>query len=79
MYFQLFPEQVRPRTIITRDKTEIKIFAVEEGGIIVLKPLQGSGETSVFLVKKDDLSNLNQMVEAISVNAYLTTLLQEDQ
>jgi len=27
MYFQLFPEEVRPRTIITRDKNEIKKFA----------------------------------------------------
>ena len=26
MYFQLFPEQVRPRTLITRDRDEIKAF-----------------------------------------------------
>ena len=30
MYFQLFPEEVRPRTLITRDRDEIK--AVRQGG-----------------------------------------------
>jgi glutathione synthase len=71
MYFQLFPEEVRPRTIITRDRGEIKKFAKEEGGNIILKPLQGSGGTNVFLVRKDDLSNLNQMVDAVSRDGYV--------
>ena len=71
MYFQLFPEHVRPRTIITRDRAEIKKFALDEGGNIVLKPLQGSGGTGVFLVRKDDLSNLNQMIEAVSRDGYV--------
>jgi glutathione synthase len=71
MYFQLFPEDVRPRTIITRDRDEIKKFAKHEGGNIVLKPLQGSGGQSVFLVRKDDLSNLNQMVDAVSRDGYV--------
>lgn len=71
MYFQLFPEEVRPRTIITRDRDEIRKFAKEEGGNIILKPLQGSGGTGVFLVRKDDLSNLNQMVEAVSRDGYV--------
>ena len=71
MYFQLFPEQVRPRTLITRDREEIRKFAMEEGGNIVLKPLQGSGGTGVFLVRKDDLSNLNQMIEAVSRDGYV--------
>ncbi len=71
MYFQLFPEEVRPRTLITRDRDEIKNFANDEGGNIVLKPLQGSGGTGVFLVKKDDMANLNQMIEAISKDGYI--------
>ena len=71
MYFQLFPEQVRPRTLISRDRDEIKRFAKEEGENIVLKPLQGSGGTGVFLVRKDDLSNLNQMIEAVSRDGYV--------
>ena len=71
MYFQLFPEEVRPRTIITRDNNEIKEFAKEEGGNIVLKPLQGSGGASVFLVRPDDVPNLNQMIDAVSRDGFV--------
>ncbi len=65
MYFQLFPEEVRPHTLITRDSEEIKAFAKEEG-TIVLKPLQGSGGASVFLVRPEDMPNINQMIDAVS-------------
>lgn len=71
MYFQLFPEEVRPTTIITRDNKEIKEFAKAQGGNIVLKPLQGSGGQGVFLVRTDDMSNLNQMVESVSRDGYV--------
>jgi glutathione synthase len=71
MYLQYFPEVVRPRTLITRDREEIRQFAREQGGNIVLKPLQGSGGQGVFLIRPDDLSNLNQMVEAVSRDGYV--------
>ena len=71
MYFQLFPEEVRPATLITRDRDEIKHFAKEHGGDVVIKPLQGSGGQGVFLVRKNDLGNLNQMVEAVSRDGYV--------
>lgn len=71
MYFQLYPEEVRPRTLITRDREEIRAFWKAEGGRIVLKPLQGSGGQGVFLVRKDDGSNLNQMVDAVSRDGYV--------
>jgi glutathione synthase len=71
MYFQSYPEIVRPRTLISRDQSEIKKFAKEHGGKIVLKPLQGSGGQNVFLVHKNDKSNLNQMIEAISRDGYV--------
>lgn len=70
MYFQLFPEEVRPRTLITRDRDEIKHFAKEEG-TIVIKPLQGSGGASVFLVRPDDIPNLNQMIDAVSRDGFV--------
>jgi glutathione synthase len=70
MYFQLFPEEVRPRTLITRDGGEIKAFA-DECGSVVLKPLQGSGGASVFLVRPDDMSNLNQMIDAVSRDGFV--------
>jgi len=71
MYFQLFPEEIRPPTLITRDRDEIKHFAKEVGGRIVLKPLQGSGGQGVFMVSGSDTRNLNQMVEAISRDGYI--------
>jgi glutathione synthase len=70
-YFQLFPEEVRPRTLITRDAQEIKQFAGEQGGNIVLKPLQGSGGSGVFLVRPEDKSNLNQIVESLLRDGYI--------
>ena len=71
MYFQDFPEAVRPRTLITRDPADIKAFAKSEGGKVVLKPLQGSGGQSVFLVRPDEASNLNQMIDAVSRDGYI--------
>jgi glutathione synthase len=70
MYFQLFPEEVRPRTLITRDRDEIKYFAKEEG-TIVIKPLLGSGGASVFLVRPEDIPNLNQMIDAVSRDGFV--------
>ncbi|MHC4886577.1 MAG: glutathione synthetase [Planctomycetota bacterium] len=70
VYFQLFPEEVRPTTLITRDRVEIKSFA-KERGTIVLKPLQGSGGANVFLVRPEDMPNLNQMIDAVSRDGYV--------
>ena len=71
MYFQLFPEEVRPATLITHDRNEIRDFAQEQGGRIVIKPLQGSGGQGVFLVDSENLGNLNQMIEAVSRDGYV--------
>jgi glutathione synthase len=70
MYFQLFPSAVRPRALITRDRDEIKAFAREEGKIVI-KPLQGSGGASVFLVRENDIPNLNQMIDAVSRDGFV--------
>ena len=71
MYFQLFPEEVRPVTLITRDRKEIKDFAKDQGGKIVLKPLLGSGGSNVFLLTQSDIGNLNQIVDAICRDGYV--------
>jgi len=71
MYFQLFPEEVRPRTLITRDRDEIKSFVKDEGGRAVIKPLQGSGGKGVFLVDHATNKNLNQMVDALTRDGYV--------
>ena len=69
-YFQHFPEEVRPRTCISRDPAEIKEFVAAEGGKAVIKPLQGSGGSSVFLIRNEDGANLNQMIEAVIRDGY---------
>lgn len=71
MYFQHFSPEVRPRTIISRDIEEIKKFIKDESGRAILKPLQGSGGSGVFLVQPEEKANLNQMVEAITRDGYV--------
>lgn len=70
MYFQHFPEVVRPKTIISRNPSDIRKFYEENGHKIVLKPLQGSGGKDVFLLK-EKATNLNQIVETIARNGYV--------
>lgn len=64
MYFQTFPPEIRPETIITRNRDDIRAFC-RDRGTVVLKPLTGSGGQSVFLVRPEDLPNLNQMIDSI--------------
>ena len=71
MYFQHFPEVLRPQAIITRDKKEILDFFKQQNEKIILKPLQGSGGTNVFMVDKESKSNINQIIEAISRDGYI--------
>ena len=70
-YFQHFPEEARPRTLITRDDEEVKAFIDEMGGKAVLKPLQGSGGQGVFLVGEGEAPNVNQIIESITRDGYL--------
>jgi glutathione synthase len=70
MYFQAFPADVRPETIITRNRDDIKAFAKERKKI-VLKPLTGSGGQSVFLVRSEDVENINQMFDSVSRDGYV--------
>ena len=64
-YFQHFPEEVRPRTLISRTGDDIKQFVKDLGGRAVLKPLQGSGGQGVFLIDGKKGQNLNQIIETI--------------
>jgi glutathione synthase len=70
-YFQHFPEAVRPATLISLDVDEITSFIDDVGGRAVLKPLQGSGGSSVFMVSSDESPNLQQMIEAIARDGYI--------
>lgn len=69
-YFQHFPEEVRPVTCITLDAEEIEAFIAAHDGHAVIKPLQGSGGQSVFVVTPDSEGNLNQMIDAVTRDGY---------
>ena len=71
MYLQSFPEEVRPRAMITRNRAEIKHFIAEHNGWGVIKPLAGSGGRNVFLINSESGANLNQMIEAVTTEGYI--------
>lgn len=84
LYLQQFPEAVRPRTIITRQASEIRAFARELGGPLILKPMLGTGGSGVFRVTPDDHGNLNQIIEVLTerdfviCQEYLTAAAEGD-
>lgn len=71
MYFQHFPEILRPKTIISRDQKEIKDFFKEQKHKMILKPLQGSGGKNVFMMDKKNEHNLSQTIDAICRDGYV--------
>lgn len=71
VYFQRFPEAVRPRTLVTRHAGDVRRFIDEQDGDVVIKPFQGSGGESVFVVREDDHANLNQIIDAVCRNGYM--------
>lgn len=68
---EYFPAEVRPRTLVTRNRSEAKDFITAEGGYAVLKPLVGSGGHNVFLVRPNDTPNINQMFDAVAQEGYV--------
>jgi glutathione synthase len=48
-----FPDLIPP-TIVTRDAARLRRFLDEQGGAIVVKPVEGHGGAGVFLVKRGD-------------------------
>jgi len=63
-----------PPTLITRSHAEIKAFGAEQGKI-VLKPLDGMGGRSIFVVPPGDL-NMNVILETLTANESRFVLAQ---
>ncbi|NNE00483.1 MAG: glutathione synthase [Pirellulaceae bacterium] len=70
LYLQTFPESVRPRTLVTRSLSRIEKFLDDEGRIII-KPLQGSGGTGVFIIRSNEEHNLPDIFESVSRDGYV--------
>ncbi|MGB3607000.1 MAG: glutathione synthetase [Psychroserpens sp.] len=71
MYFQHFPEILRPKTVITRDHEEVQHFFESQKRKMILKPLQGSGGTNVFMMDKQNEHNLSQTIDAICRDGFV--------
>ncbi|MCZ4089167.1 glutathione synthase [Sinorhizobium psoraleae] len=71
LYFQGFPEVVRPTSLISRSIEEIRGFIDAHPDGVILKPLQGSGGKNVFKIGSREEANLNQIFEVASGEGYL--------
>jgi glutathione synthase len=70
LYFEELPQEIKPRSIITRKKEDILAFYEEMGHKMVLKPLEGSGGQGVFLVDENE-PNLNQIIDTLRADGYI--------
>ena len=59
------PIRERPPTLVAQDLSRLKKFMIEQGGRMIVKPLDGHGGESVFLASAED-RNLNAILEAVT-------------
>jgi len=71
MYLAGFPQELRPRTLISRHIDTVKDFLRELDGPAILKPLAGFGGKNVFYVRRGQVSNLNQMIGAVRKQGHI--------
>jgi glutathione synthase len=64
LYALNFPDAVPP-TIVTYEIARLKAFMTEQGGEMIVKPLDGHAGESVFLSRAGDL-NLNVILETVT-------------
>jgi glutathione synthase len=70
MYLGEFPADIRAKTLVSRSPRQLKAWMGALPGPAVLKPLQPRGGEHVFLVKKRQVSNLNQIITAVTKHGY---------
>jgi glutathione synthase len=71
MYLAGFPQELRPRTLISRHVETVKDFLRELDGPAILKPLAGFGGKNVFYVRRGQVANLNQMIGAVRKQGHI--------
>lgn len=70
MYLSEFPADIRARTLVSRSPAQLKQWVRKLPGPAVLKPLQPRGGEHVFLVKRRQVSNLNQILTTVTKHGY---------
>jgi glutathione synthase len=71
LYLEHFPREIRPKTVVTRNYSDILDFMNQQNEKIILKPLKGSGGKNVFMISPNELHNLKQTVEVIARDGYV--------
>ncbi len=69
-----FPELIPP-TIVTSDRARLKSFLDEQGGTIVVKPVDGYGGRGIFLVRLGD-PNTSSILDQSTVDGTMWTMAQ---
>jgi glutathione synthase len=70
MYLSDFPADVRTRTLVSRSKARLKAFLRALDGPAILKPLAPRGGEHVFYLRRRQVSNLNQIITAVTQDGY---------
>jgi glutathione synthase len=70
MYLADFPADVRTRALVSRSKARLKAFLKALDGPAVLKPLAPRGGEHVFYLRRRQVSNLNQIIAAVTKEGY---------
>ena len=70
MYLGDFPADVRTRMLVSRSKTRLKAFLKALDAPAVLKPLAPRGGEHVFYLRRRQVSNLNQIIAAVTKDGY---------
>ena len=70
LYFEEFPEEIKPDSIVTREKEELMKFYKDHKNQMVLKPLEGSGGQNVYFIDKNE-KNTNQIIDTILAEGYV--------
>lgn len=70
LYLSCLPDEVRPETVISRDPAVLKAYVTGRSEPTVLKPLLGTRGTDVFLVRPDEKTNINQIIEVLTRDGY---------
>ncbi|MCM4156114.1 glutathione synthetase [Gramella sp. AN32] len=71
LYFEELPQEIKPDSIITRDKELIlEFWKNQKNKKMVLKPLEGSGGQDVYLIDEHE-KNVNQIITHLSSQGYV--------
>jgi glutathione synthase len=65
MYLSNLPPNVRARTLVSRSPEHLRAFLRELDGPAVLMPLGASGGEKTFYVRRRQVANVNQMIDAL--------------